>query len=83
MIVVDISCPYIDGEETVREIKRAVPWAAVVALTMCDDRGYCDQLLSAGADESMLIWESRAELPFMIRAILARDSQMQERNKDV
>jgi len=78
MIVVDIACPCTDGEETVREIKRAAPWATVVALTMCDDRGYCDQLLSAGADESVLIWESRAELPLMIKARLARDGHEQD-----
>ena len=82
MIVVDIACPCMDGKEIVREIKRAVPKAAVVALTMCDDRGYCDQLSSAGADESVLIWESQAQLPLVIKAMLVRDSQEQDRVED-
>ena len=71
MIVVDIACPCMDGKEIVREIKRAVPKAAVVALTMCDQHGYCDELMSAGASDSILIWETHAKLPPAIKELLA------------
>lgn len=62
MILVDIADPNQDGVETVREIKAAAPWAAVVALAMHDHKAYRDDLISAGASASLLIWKIRAEL---------------------
>lgn len=69
-IVVDIAYPCLDGKETVRSIKTAAPWAEVVALTMCEHKAYRDGLTSAGASDSILIWETRTKLPAAIRQLL-------------
>jgi DNA-binding NarL/FixJ family response regulator len=79
MIVVDIACPGLDGKEIVRSIKTAAPWAAVVALTMCDHSAYCDELTSAGASDSILIWETHGRLPAAIRQLLDAGSGEQAR----
>lgn len=68
-IVVDIAYPCLDGKETVRSIKTAAPWAAVVALTMCSNATYRECLASAGATESLLIWNTYRELPSVLRTV--------------
>ncbi|MGD2144424.1 MAG: hypothetical protein PVF54_08110 [Anaerolineae bacterium] len=70
IIVVDIADPNAKGEEILESIKGGAPAADVVALTMCDHNAYRDGLKSAGACDSVLIWETRVKLPAAIRQLL-------------
>jgi DNA-binding NarL/FixJ family response regulator len=71
VIVIDVACPCLDGQAMIRSIKRAAPWAAIVALTMCDHATYRNGLTSAGADHSLLIWDIYADLPRTLRRLNA------------
>lgn len=70
MILVDIADPRMDGLTTIREIKDATPASSVVALVMRDDETYLDDLRSAGASTSLLIWRIHTELMPTIRRLL-------------
>jgi hypothetical protein len=47
--------------------------AHIVALTMSDDTEYRDNLASAGASVSLVIWRALCELPATIRGLRPPD----------
>lgn len=49
VVVMDISMPGISGIEATRQIKKAHPQVALLALTMYEDEAYFFQMLAAGA----------------------------------
>ncbi len=49
VVLMDISLPDIDGFEATRQIKRALPNAAILALTMHESDEYFFKMLAAGA----------------------------------
>lgn len=49
VVLMDISLPDVDGFEATRQIKRALPQTAVLALTMHENEEYFFKMLQAGA----------------------------------
>ena len=64
----DISMPETNGLIATRELKRACPDVAVVALTRHDDDAYVQELLRAGASGYVLKQSPSSELLAAIRA---------------
>jgi DNA-binding NarL/FixJ family response regulator len=73
VVVVDIADPDADGVGTIRKVRGAMRRAHIVALTMSDDTEYRDNLASAGASASLVIWRALCELPATIRGLRPPD----------
>jgi two-component system response regulator NreC len=68
VVVMDVSMPGMNGLTATRELKRACPAVAVVALTRHDDAAYVQELLGAGASGYVLKRSPSSELLAAIRA---------------
>jgi DNA-binding NarL/FixJ family response regulator len=71
--VVDLTMPRLNGVEAIRQIKRDVPSAEVVVLSVHDSEAYVVQALRAGAAGYVLKRNAATELVAAIRA--AHDGQ--------
>ncbi len=68
VIVMDIGMPGVGGIDATARIKRELPVAKVLILSMHDDRGYLRQVLRAGASGYVLKQAADTELLAAIRA---------------
>ena len=66
IVLMDISMPYMNGLEAVTILRRKVPKAKILVLTMHDNREYISQIVRSGARGYVLKDTSPAEL---VRAI--------------
>lgn len=71
LVLVDIADPETNGLEIVRKIRDAVPGTLLIALTMYDDEALRDDLATAGASASMLVWEVREGLLATVEKLLS------------
>jgi two-component system response regulator NreC len=71
VVILDISMPDMNGLAAAREIRRALPHVAVVALTRHDDEAFVHELLAAGASGYVLKQSRSTELLTAIRAVAA------------
>lgn len=76
VIVMDIGMPLLNGLEATRRIKRDLPQAAVLVLTMHDNEEYVSQILSAGASGYVLKQAASSELVMAIRAVASGQSYL-------
>ncbi len=68
VVVMDIGMPGVNGIDATARIKRDLPGAKVLILSMHDDRGYLRQVLRAGASGYVLKKAADTELLAAIRA---------------
>lgn len=68
VVVMDIGMPGVSGIDATAKIKRELPAAKVLILSMHDDRGYLRQVLRAGASGYVLKKAADTELLAAIRA---------------
>jgi DNA-binding NarL/FixJ family response regulator len=68
VVVMDIGMPGVSGIDATARIKRDVPGAKVLILSMHDDRGYLRQVLRSGASGYVLKKAADTELLAAIRA---------------
>lgn len=69
VVLLDLSMPGIGGLEVLRRIRRAVPTAHVLVLSMHDDESYLREALRAGASGYTLKKAADTELISAIRAV--------------
>lgn len=69
LILMDVDLPGMDGIACTRQIKRRMPEAAVVVLTVFEERATIVEAICAGADGYLLKRTSAAELLTQLRAI--------------
>ena len=69
VVILDISMPDMNGLAAAREIRRALPNIAVVALTRHDDEAFVHELLAVGASGYVLKQSRSTELLNAIRAV--------------
>jgi DNA-binding NarL/FixJ family response regulator len=62
VVLMDIAMPDLNGLDATRQIRRLVPTARVLVLTMYDDRDYIYELLRAGASGYLLKGAAAADL---------------------
>lgn len=70
LILLDLTMPGLSGLEALPALRKAVPGARVLILTMHDDEGYLRQALRAGASGYVLKKAADAELISAVRAVL-------------
>ena len=70
VIVADITMPHLNGIEAMVELKKHVPRAKIVFLTMHQDTAYASRALEAGASGYVLKHSAATELVAAIRAAL-------------
>jgi DNA-binding NarL/FixJ family response regulator len=71
IVVMDVSMPRMNGLVAARQLKRAQPGTAIVALTRHDDDTYLEELLRAGASGYVLKQSAPLEFLQAIRAVAA------------
>jgi DNA-binding NarL/FixJ family response regulator len=71
VVLMDITMPDMNGIEATRAIKRVCPSAAVLALTMHEDKTYFFEMLNAGASGYVPKRAAADELVAAIRAVSA------------
>src|SRR5712671_5390567 len=71
VVVIDIGMPELDGVEATREIRRAVPNAKVLILTMHESDQMIRRALDAGADGYLLKADLTDTLPKAVKAVAA------------
>lgn len=69
--VLDVSMPEMSGAQATERLKRECPEVKVLALTIHENRGYLQQLLSAGASGYLLKRAAAQELIHAIRVVAA------------
>ncbi len=69
VVVLDINMPRLNGLEAARRMRRALPGAAVLVLTMHGDAEYVLQMMRVGADGYLVKDGAAAELIAAIRAV--------------
>jgi DNA-binding NarL/FixJ family response regulator len=69
-ILLDISMPLLNGIEACRRLKRVLPKAKIVMLTMHADRTYLAEAFRAGASGYLLKRSAVSELVFAIHEVL-------------
>lgn len=70
LILMDISMPYIDGTEAIRDIKRRQPLIRILVLTVHKAEEYVRSVLHAGAAGYMLKDDTYHELLTAVRTLL-------------
>jgi DNA-binding NarL/FixJ family response regulator len=74
VVLLDIRMPVLDGLGALREIRRAVPAAAVLVLTTFGEAGYVSQALAEGAAGFLLKDSAVDELARAVRAAAAGEA---------
>ncbi len=69
VVVMDVSMPGMTGPQATERLRREVPQAKVLALTVHEDKGYLHQLLAAGAAGYVLKQAAADELVRAIRVV--------------
>jgi two-component system response regulator NreC len=70
LILLDLTLPQLDGISTLPLLRKLVPSAKVLVLTMHDDEGYLRQAFRAGAAGYVLKKAADAELISAVRAVM-------------
>jgi DNA-binding NarL/FixJ family response regulator len=71
VVVMDVSMPVLDGIETTRRLKAALPEVKVITLTAREERSYIELIMAAGASGYVLKRSAADDLVRAIRAIVA------------
>lgn len=71
LIILDISMPLLNGVEATRLLRKSVPRAKILVLTMHDDVTYATEVLEAGASGYALKNASSSELLVAVREVLS------------
>lgn len=71
VVVMDVSMPVLDGIETTRRLKVALPEVKVITLTAREERSYIELIMAAGASGYVLKRSAADDLVRAIRAIVA------------
>ncbi len=69
LVVLDIGMPRLDGIEAARRIRKAVPAARILVLTMHDDEEYVLKMVRAGASGYLVKDSAAAELVAALKAL--------------
>lgn len=69
VVVMDIMMPVMNGIEATRRIRKEVPEAKVLVLSMYDDEEYVQRLLAAGASGCMIKRATSEELAKAVREV--------------
>lgn len=70
LILLDISMPFLNGLDAARQIKKLLPDAKLLFLTMHSSATYATEALKAGASGYLLKQSAATELPQAIEAVL-------------
>lgn len=70
LILVDISMPLLNGMDAARQIKKSVPDAKLIFLTMHASPVFATEAIQAGADGYLLKQSAASELPIAIETVL-------------
>jgi RNA polymerase sigma factor (sigma-70 family) len=70
LILLDISMPFLNGLDAARQIKKFLPDAKLLFLTMHSSATYATEALKAGASGYLLKQSAATELPQAIEAVL-------------
>jgi len=70
LILLDISMPFLNGLDAARQIKKLLPDAKLLFLTMHSSATYATEALRAGANGYLLKQSAASELPQAIEAVL-------------
>lgn len=76
VVVLDVEMPGPGAEETIRALLRTLFDVRVVVLTMHDDPGLVERLITAGAHAYVVKGAERAELLGAIRGVMRNDSHV-------
>jgi DNA-binding NarL/FixJ family response regulator len=76
LILLDISMPLLNGLDAARELKKRVPDAKLLFLTMHSSPTYATEAFKAGANGYLLKQSAAAELPRAIAAVLKGQSYL-------
>lgn len=71
VILLDITMPELSGVEVARRLRRVVPDAKIVVLTMHDDEGYLSQFLETGCSGYVLKKSADTDLTAAIRQVMS------------
>ena len=69
LIIMDISMPELNGYQATRQLKKALPFVKILALTRHTDSSYLQQMMQAGVDGYVLKQSNSEELLRAIRTI--------------
>lgn len=70
LVLVDISLPSLNGLDAARQLKKVVPDANVIFLTMHADQGFVTEAFRAGASGYVVKQSAASELLFAIQEVL-------------
>ncbi len=70
LVLLDISMPFLNGLDAARQIKKLLPDAKLLFLTMHSSATYATEALKAGASGYLLKQSAATELPQAIEAVL-------------
>ena len=69
VVIMDMSMPELNGAQATEQIRRTCPRTKVLALSIHEDRSYCQQFLEAGASGYVLKRSATADLIRAIRVV--------------
>jgi len=69
IVIMDLSMPFIDGVEAIKQIRMDCPSARILTLSLHDSPEYVKQSLEAGAHGYVLKESAAIELPDAIRSL--------------
>lgn len=81
VVLLDLAMPGLSGLEVIPHLRRIVPNAGIIMLTLLDANGYREAALAAGADEFVPKADLVTDLLPAIRRVMQADRQ-RERQKD-
>lgn len=70
VVLVDISMPLLNGLDAARQLKKSIPSAKLIFLTMHASRVFATEALQAGASGYLLKQSAASELPLAIEEVL-------------
>lgn len=70
LVLLDISIPYVDGLEAMRQVRAVSPMTKLLVVTMHDEPEYVAEALRAGASGYVMKWCAVSELVTAIRGVL-------------
>ena len=72
VVILDISMPLLNGLDTARELRRLVPSARIIFLTMTEDPDVAAEAFRVGASGYLLKRSAAAELATAVREVMAQ-----------